>query len=163
MVASTDGNLAITLPGSYFPKYGGKITMTIPKWYVSASTTVFNVSPKTTCSNANLLAVADTPQSTAISSNAHYFFYREYTGAAGATVTITCDNYNNPIYDTAAVGPFTIAVTDWEEPPHAVGTYTAFTFAALGLTPATATTALKFALFEGSSTDARNAANPIPI
>lgn len=65
MVASIDGNLAVTLmPGAELPKYGGIMVMTIPKWYESASTTVFNVSPKTECSNAKLLEKTGTPQET---------------------------------------------------------------------------------------------------
>jgi hypothetical protein len=125
---------------------------------------VFNVSPKTTCSNANLLAVVDTPQSTDVNSNQHYFYFREFTGSASAPVTITCDNYNNPIYEDPAVGPFTIIVFDREEPPNAIGTYPAFTFAALGLKPRTATLPLAFQLFELTTpTIARNSKNPIPI
>lgn len=136
VVATTDGNVAITLPASeLLPKYGGIMLLVIPKWYEDATTTVFNVSPKTTCSNANLLAVVDTPQSTDVNSNQHYFYFREFTGSAASPVTITCDNYNNPIYDDAAVGPFTISVTDNEVPPNAIGTYTSFYFSAVGLKP----------------------------
>lgn len=65
MVASIDGNLAVTLmPGAELPKYGGIMVMTIPKWYDGATSTVFNVSPKTTCSNSKLLAKEGTPQET---------------------------------------------------------------------------------------------------
>jgi hypothetical protein len=38
MVATTDGNIAITLPASeLLPKYGGIMQLNIPKWYEQAT------------------------------------------------------------------------------------------------------------------------------
>jgi hypothetical protein len=65
MVASRDGSLSVTLtPGEELPKYGGILVMEIPKWYASGTSTVFNLAPATNCHNDNLIAKANTEQST---------------------------------------------------------------------------------------------------
>ena len=64
LIASRDGSLSVTLtPGAELPKYGGILVMELPLWYVGGST-VFNVSPATNCHNTNLIAKANTEQST---------------------------------------------------------------------------------------------------
>lgn len=163
MVASRDGYLSITLtPGTDLPKYGGILVIEIPKWYVTATTTVFNVSPKTTCSSPTILGSDTIAQQTNQNSNEHYFYFKSFTGSATPTtpITIRCDNYNNPLYDTVGVGPFSIQVQDLEEPPNNIVQYPSFTFDAIGLEARTAGLPLAFDLFVGSS---GTASNPIAI
>jgi hypothetical protein len=55
------------------------------------------------------------------------FYFKSFKDIAAITATTTvkikCTNYNNPIYDTKNVGPFTIKITDREEPANEVATY----------------------------------------
>lgn len=160
MVASRDGYFSVTMtPGEELPSYGGILVLTIPKWYVTATTTVFNVSPKTECSSPTVQG-STIAQQTSIGSNQHYFYFKEFTGTATTPITIKCSNYNNPIYDTAAVGPFAVKVQDLEEPPNDIVAYPSFTFDAVGLGARTALLPLAFQLFTGSS---GTVSNPIAI
>jgi len=83
--------------------------------------------------------------------------YTEYSGQP--TITITCNNYNNPVYSKVVTG-FEIRVVDAEQPPNLVADYPPWSLDASTLVARTLTTDLGFKFFLNNED---TPTKPVPI
>lgn len=125
IVGSQNGLFRLTfVPGPYFPKYGGQITLGLPPWFDGASTNqvVFSDGGSTQCSSSQI----DISNQNKVS-NQYVIIFRKYDGDGVSPVTLECTNYKNPTFQRT-VGPFTMEVKDNEEIRNLVAVYPSWTF-----------------------------------